>query len=118
MCFFGISLIDTGIASEKDWGINLLDEKVNESGVNEDGSTWYRQSGEDVGDNGYRCRWARMGGQSHDGSVEWTETVCFWPRYFIPTVCMPHLLNKMFAINLNLLNICSASTLFCLLDNI
>lgn len=68
---------DTGIASEKDWGINLLDERVSESGVNEDGSTWYRESGEDLGDNGYRCRWARMGGQSHDGASEWKETVCF-----------------------------------------
>jgi hypothetical protein len=28
-----------------------------------------------LGDNGYRCRWSRMGGRSHDGSSEWTETV-------------------------------------------
>jgi hypothetical protein len=74
--FFGTCLTDTGIASEKEWGINLLDEAVKESGTNEDGSTWYRESGEDRGENGYRCRWARMGGQSHDGSTEWTETVC------------------------------------------
>lgn len=77
MCLFGTCLIDTGIASEKEWGINLLDEAVKESGTNEDGSTWYRESGEDFGENGYRCRWARMGGQSHDGSTEWKETVCF-----------------------------------------
>lgn len=64
---------DTGIANEKDWGINLLNESVNESGTNEDGSTWYRESGVDLGDNGYQCRWARMGGQSHDGSSEWKE---------------------------------------------
>ncbi|XP_072960030.1 protein EARLY STARVATION 1, chloroplastic-like isoform X3 [Typha angustifolia] len=69
---------DTGIASEKDWGINLLDEHVNESGINEDGGTWYRESGEDLGDNGHRCRWARMGGQSHDGSTEWKET--WWEK--------------------------------------
>jgi len=59
-------------------GINLLDEAVKESGTNEDGSTWYKESGEDLGENGFRCRWARMGGQSHDGSTEWKETVCFW----------------------------------------
>lgn len=66
---------DTGIANEKDWGINLLSENVSESGTNEDGSTWYRESGEDLGENGYRCRWTRMGGQSHDYSSEWKETV-------------------------------------------
>ncbi|GER39998.1 sodium-coupled neutral amino acid transporter 4 [Striga asiatica] len=62
---------DTGIANEKDWGISLLNEHVNESGTNEDGSTWYRESGEDLGDNGYRCRWTRMGGQS--STSEWKE---------------------------------------------
>ncbi|KAK6256970.1 hypothetical protein QUC31_000429 [Theobroma cacao] len=69
---------DTGIANEKDWGISLLSENVNESGTNEDGSTWYRESGEDLGENGYRCRWTRMGGQSHDGSSEWKET--WWEK--------------------------------------
>ncbi|KAL6659970.1 hypothetical protein ACP70R_002092 [Stipagrostis hirtigluma subsp. patula] len=69
---------DTGIASEKEWGINLLDEAVKESGTNDDGSTWYRESGEDLSENGYRCRWARMGGQSHDGSTEWKET--WWEK--------------------------------------
>ncbi|XP_065034568.1 protein EARLY STARVATION 1, chloroplastic-like isoform X1 [Musa acuminata AAA Group] len=69
---------DTGIASEKEWGINLLDEMVNEFGTNEDGSTWYREDGEELGDNGYRCRWARMGGKSHDGSSEWKET--WWEK--------------------------------------
>ncbi|KAL6492974.1 Protein EARLY STARVATION 1, chloroplastic [Orobanche gracilis] len=64
---------DTGIANEKDWGISLLNENVNESGTNEDGSTWYRESGEDLGDNGYRCRWTRMGGQSADITSEWKE---------------------------------------------
>lgn len=67
--------VDTGIANEKDWGISLLNENVNESGTNEDGSTWYRESGEDLGENGYRCRWTRMGGQSNDGTSEWKETV-------------------------------------------
>jgi len=48
---------------------------VNESGINEDGSTWYRESGEELGENGYRCRWTMMGGHSQDGSSEWKETV-------------------------------------------
>ncbi|CAL8995447.1 unnamed protein product [Prunus brigantina] len=69
---------DTGIANEKDWGISLLTENVNESGTNEDGSTWYRESGEDIGDNGYRCRWTRMGGTSHDASSQWKET--WWEK--------------------------------------
>ncbi|GJX80038.1 hypothetical protein Tco_0328187, partial [Tanacetum coccineum] len=30
-------MLDTGIANEKDWGINLLTEHVNEAGINEDG---------------------------------------------------------------------------------
>jgi len=68
-------IVDTGIANEKDWGIDLLNENVNEAGTNEDGSSWFRESGHDLGDNGYRCRWTRMGGRSHDGSSEWTETV-------------------------------------------
>ncbi|MFS8006396.1 hypothetical protein Hanom_Chr14g01248681 [Helianthus anomalus] len=69
---------DTGIASAKDWGINLLTEHVNESGINEDGSTWYRESGEDLGENGYRCRWTKMGGQSSDGSSKWKEA--WWEK--------------------------------------
>ncbi|KAJ4962486.1 hypothetical protein NE237_022425 [Protea cynaroides] len=69
---------DTGIANEKDWGINLVNEKISESGTNEDGSTWYRESGEELRENGYRCRWTRMGGQSHDGSSEWKET--WWEK--------------------------------------
>lgn len=48
---------------------------MNESGINEDGSTWFRESGQDLGENGYRCRWTRMGGRSHDASSEWAETV-------------------------------------------
>ncbi|MFS7947351.1 hypothetical protein Hanom_Chr06g00547311 [Helianthus anomalus] len=68
---------DTGIANEKDWGISL-NEHVNESGVNVDGSTWYRESGEDFGENGLRCRWTKMGAQTHDGSSEWKET--WWEK--------------------------------------
>ncbi|KAF9622249.1 hypothetical protein IFM89_030291 [Coptis chinensis] len=64
---------DTGIANEKEWGINLVNGNINETGTNEDGSTWYRESGEDLGENGYRCRWTRMGGRSCDGSSEWKE---------------------------------------------
>ncbi|CAN4095490.1 unnamed protein product [Withania somnifera] len=66
---------DTGIANEKEWCIDMLNENVNESGTNEDGSTWYRKSGENIGENGYRCRWTKMGGQSHDGVSEWKEMV-------------------------------------------
>lgn len=69
---------DTGIASEQDWGISLKNQPNNESGLNEDGSTWYRESGEDLGDNGYRCRWTVMGGRNADGSVEWKET--WWEK--------------------------------------
>ncbi|KAI5596585.1 hypothetical protein BDE02_02G010800 [Populus trichocarpa] len=69
---------DTGIANEKDMGINLLNEKVNESGTNEDGSSWFRKSGEDLGENGYRCRWKKMGGRSHDTSSQWEET--WWEK--------------------------------------
>jgi hypothetical protein len=105
MCLFGTCLIDTGIASEKEWGINLPDEAVKESGINEDGSTWYRESGEDVGENGYRCRWTRMGGQNHDGSTEWKETVCFW-LFYIQFSCLYNMLS---ALN----NWCGASA-FCI----
>ncbi|GKV51756.1 hypothetical protein SLEP1_g58381, partial [Rubroshorea leprosula] len=65
---------ETLVLQMRDWGISLLNENVNESGTNEDGSTWYRESGEDLGENGYRCRGTRMGGQSKDGSSEWKET--------------------------------------------
>lgn len=83
ICFFDIFHTDTGIASEKEWGINLLDEKVSESGQNEDGSTWYRESGEELGEKGFRCRWAKMGGKSHDGKSVWKETVIFFSIYVI-----------------------------------
>jgi hypothetical protein len=66
---------DTGIASEKEWGIDLNNESINESGVNKDGTSWYRESGQDLGENGYRCRWTVMGGRSADGSTEWKEAV-------------------------------------------
>eukprot|EP00252_Welwitschia_mirabilis_P008922 TRINITY_DN21184_c0_g1_i2.p1 TRINITY_DN21184_c0_g1~~TRINITY_DN21184_c0_g1_i2.p1 ORF type:complete len:505 (-),score=105.81 TRINITY_DN21184_c0_g1_i2:346-1860(-) len=69
---------DTGIANEKDWGINLLNGNINETGTNEDGSTWYRESGEDTGENGYRCRWTVMGGRNSDGSSEWREA--WWEK--------------------------------------
>ncbi|CAI6003474.1 unnamed protein product [Closterium sp. NIES-64] len=69
---------DTGIASEEEWNISLQSAPLNESGLNEDGSSWYRESGEDVGENGYRCRWSIMGGRSSDGSVQWKET--WWEK--------------------------------------
>lgn len=69
---------DTGIASEKDWGISLLNENINESGTNEDGSSWYRESGEDIGENGYRCRWSVMGGRNADDTSEWREA--WWEK--------------------------------------
>ncbi|XP_040374541.1 uncharacterized protein LOC121052759 [Rosa chinensis] len=64
---------DTGIASEKEWGISLLNEHVKESNTKEDGSTWYRESGEKLGNTEYRFRWTRMGGASHDSSSEWSQ---------------------------------------------
>ncbi|KAK9164966.1 hypothetical protein Scep_000157 [Stephania cephalantha] len=78
--------LDTGIANEKDWGINLLSENINESGTNEDGSTWFRESGEELGENGYRCRWTRMGGQSSDTSSEWKETVWRNPEKMLKAI--------------------------------
>ncbi|KAH9550144.1 hypothetical protein CY35_10G057400 [Sphagnum magellanicum] len=69
---------DTGIASEKEWGIDLNNESINESGVNKDGTSWYRESGQDLGENGYRCRWTVMGGRSADGSTEWKEA--WWEK--------------------------------------
>lgn len=69
---------DTGIASEQDWGISLKSQPVTASGVNDDGSTWYREGGEDLGENGYRCRWTVMGGRTFDGTVEWKET--WWEK--------------------------------------
>lgn len=82
------SYLDTGIANEKDWGIDLLNETVNESGTNEDGSTWYRETGVDLGENGYRCRWTRMGGRSHDGSSEWKEMVKTFLLFLFPLELM------------------------------
>ncbi|KAF6157782.1 hypothetical protein GIB67_038250 [Kingdonia uniflora] len=69
---------DTGIANEKEWGINMLNESIDESGTNEDGSTWFRESGEELKDNGYRCRWTRMGGECRDRSSKWKET--WWEK--------------------------------------
>ncbi|XP_042506678.1 uncharacterized protein LOC122083073 isoform X2 [Macadamia integrifolia] len=69
---------DTGIANEKDWGIKLLNENINESGIDEDGTTWYQESGEDLRENGFRCRWTTMGSQTHDDSSEWKET--WWEK--------------------------------------
>lgn len=80
-------MVDTGIANEKDWGISLVNENVKESGTNEDGSTWYRESGEDLGEKGYRCRWTKMGGQSHDGSSEWKETVQMIECFDLSVLC-------------------------------
>jgi hypothetical protein len=46
-----------------------------ETGINEDGSTWWKESGEDLGENGFRSRWTVMGGRNKDGTSEWKETV-------------------------------------------
>ncbi|XP_010266127.1 PREDICTED: uncharacterized protein LOC104603728 isoform X2 [Nelumbo nucifera] len=43
-----------------------------------DGSTWHRESIEELGENGYRCRWTKMCGQSYDGSSQWIET--WWEK--------------------------------------
>lgn len=90
-CLFCLSVFlprvaDTGIASEKEWGINLNKEVKSESGVNEDGSSWYSESGVDLGENGYRCRWTVMGGRSADGSSEWKEAVCH--LIILPSIVM------------------------------
>lgn len=53
-------------------------EIKSELGINEDGSSWYSDSGEDLGENGYRCCWMVMGGCSVDGFLEWKEVVCFF----------------------------------------
>lgn len=65
-----------GIAGEQEWGIDLRSDSA--KGINEDGSTWWRKSGEDLGDDGYRCRWTVMGGKSGDNRAEWTET--WWEK--------------------------------------
>lgn len=67
---FVILIVDTGIASEKEWGINLSKEIKSESGVNEAGTSWYSDSGEDLGENGYMCRWIVMGGRTGHGSSD------------------------------------------------
>jgi len=53
---------DTGIASEQDWGINLKIQPLSESGLNGDGSTWYRESGETSGRMGTAAAGTSWGG--------------------------------------------------------
>eukprot|EP00899_Mesostigma_viride_P008111 jgi/Mesvir1/17300/Mv07699-RA.1 len=67
---------ETGIAREVDMGIDL--SRGSDCGTTEDGSTWWRESGEELGENGYRSRWAIMSGRSLDGSNEWKET--WWEK--------------------------------------
>ncbi|GAQ80062.1 hypothetical protein KFL_000450180 [Klebsormidium nitens] len=70
---------DTGIASEQEWSIDLVNVKWGrETGINEDGSTWWKESGEDLGENGFRSRWTVMGGRNKDGTSEWKET--WWEK--------------------------------------
>lgn len=53
-------------------GIDLRDDAAD--GVDEDGNSWWRKSGVDKGDGGYRCRWTVQGGSAGDGSWEYRET--------------------------------------------
>jgi len=58
-------------------GIEVRDDAAD--GADEDGSTWWRKSGEEIGEGGYRCRWTVMGGAAADGkSWEYKET--WWEK--------------------------------------
>ncbi|KAJ7537461.1 hypothetical protein O6H91_11G006500 [Diphasiastrum complanatum] len=46
------------------------------SGVNVDGSRWWRETGVDHRENGVTCNWTVTRGISNDGAVEWEEK--FW----------------------------------------
>jgi hypothetical protein len=63
---------DTGIAREKDMGIEL--EGDAKSGTDRDGHRVFRKSGVDRGDGGYRCRWTVQGRSAQDATWEYRET--------------------------------------------
>ncbi|THU73469.1 hypothetical protein C4D60_Mb04t23170 [Musa balbisiana] len=63
---------DTGIASEKEWGINLLDEKVSESGTNEDGSA--EKSGRNAEGDSWWETWKEVLYQDEWRTDKWAET--------------------------------------------
>jgi hypothetical protein len=46
------------------------------SGVNEDGSRWWRETGVECRDNGVICKWTTVRGVSADEGTEWQEK--FW----------------------------------------
>jgi hypothetical protein len=46
------------------------------SGVNEDGSRWWRETGVEYRDNGVICKWTTVRGVSADEGTEWQEK--FW----------------------------------------
>ena len=68
---------DTGIPSELDINIDI-DEEKNEKKASwvddRTGNSWFRESGVDRGDGGYRCRWTVKGGAAKDKSWEYRET--------------------------------------------
>lgn len=59
---------------------------------------WYRDSGEELGENGFRCRWAKMGGKSPDGKSVWKEMVSFLFFSFMCVIYCIHF-NKLKIIN-------------------
>eukprot|EP00958_Prasinococcus_capsulatus_P002458 scaffold209_cov396-Prasinococcus_capsulatus_cf.AAC.19 len=72
---------DQGIKPETEWNI-VLDQQEAQlgtvSGKDEQGNTWWSETGIDRGDKGYRCRWTVMGGASSDDSASWRET--WWEK--------------------------------------
>ena len=67
---------DTGIPSEGDINIDIDAENTKkQTGVDEKTkNTWFRESGVDRGEGGYRCRWTVKGGAAPDKSWEYRET--------------------------------------------
>ena len=58
-------------------GIEVRDDAA--SGTNADGSTWWRKSGVDTGEDGYVCRWTVMGGSCEDG-LSWEYKQTWWEK--------------------------------------
>ena len=63
---------DTGIAKEKDMGLDLEGSETN--GTDDEGNSVFRKSGVDRGDGGYRCNWTVKGSSAADGTWEYRET--------------------------------------------
>ncbi len=63
---------DTGIARERDIGIDFDAEERNE--IDDDGSSYFLKSGLDKGEGGYRCRWTVQGRSAKEATWEYRET--------------------------------------------